>query len=108
MMYILFALGVVGAISHHAFYTSVAGSESNNQLHMLRYGAALAYLTKSSLVASIIIAFRQRIWATFRQKLLSMNAVDSLFAVMEDLSAVFNLEVFQHATVAVFLAIIVW
>ena len=108
MMYILFALGVAGAISHHAFYASLAGSEANNQLLMLRYGAALAYLTKASLAASVLLAFRQQIWATFRRKLLSITAVDSLFAATEDLNSMFNLEVFQRAKVAIFLATVVW
>jgi hypothetical protein len=75
---------------------------------MLRYGVTLAYLTKASLMASVVLAFRQQIWATFRSKLLSITAVDSLFAVMEDLSAIFNLEVFQRAKVAMFLAVVVW
>jgi len=108
MMYILFAFGVVGAISHHAFYNSLAGSEANNQLLMLRYGTALAYLTKASLMAFVILAFRQQIWATFRRKILSVTAVDSLFAVMEDLSVMFNLEIFQQAKVAMFLAVVFW
>jgi hypothetical protein len=108
MMYILFAFGVVGAISHHAFYASLAGSEANNQLLMLRYGTALAYLTKASFMASVVLAFRQQIWATFRRKLLSITAVDSLFAVMEDLSVMFNLEIFQQAKVAMFLAVVFW
>jgi hypothetical protein len=108
MMYILFALGVAGARSHHAFYISLDGSEVKDQLLMLRYGTALAYLTKASLMASVVLAYRQQIWATFRRKLLSITAVDSLFAVMEDLSAIFNLEVFQQAKVAMFLAVVVW
>ena len=107
-MYILYAVGIASAFSHHAFYSSLSGAEAQHQLLMLRYGAVLAYLTKTCLVSSVIWAFRQQIWDTFRRKLLSIAAIDSLFAAMEDLTAIINLEVFRNAKIAVFLAVVVW
>jgi hypothetical protein len=107
-MYVMFVLGVAGALSHHFFYDSLAGTEAHDQLGMLRYGAAIAYFTKAMLVASLLLAFRQQIWATFRRKSLTIDAVDGLFAVTEDFSAMLNLEVLKQAKVALFLASIIW
>jgi hypothetical protein len=108
LMYGFFAVGISGAVSHHAFYASLDGTEVREQLLMLRYGAALSYVAKAFLMASVVLAFRQQIWATVRRKLLSVDAIDSLFAVIEDPSAMRNLEVFKSAKVAMFLALVVW
>lgn len=108
MMYLLYVLGVGGALGHHAFYSSLAGTEAHSQLQMLRYGAAMAYFTKASLAASVVLAFRQQIWATFRRKFLSINAIDSLFSGIGDLDALLNLEVFQKAKAAIFLILLLW
>ncbi|KAF8851250.1 hypothetical protein BDZ45DRAFT_601661 [Acephala macrosclerotiorum] len=108
MMYLLYALGIGGALSHHAFYSSLAGTEAQSQLQMLRYGATIAYFTKASLAASVVLAFRQQIWATFRRKFLSINAIDSLFSGIGDLDALLNLEVFQKAKAAIFLILLLW
>jgi hypothetical protein len=108
MMYFFLALGIAAAFSHHFFYASLAGREAKNQLTMLRYGAALAYVTKASLIASVVLAYRQQIWATFRRKTLAVTTVDSLFAATEDVAAMFNLEVLLKAKVAMFMVAIVW
>jgi hypothetical protein len=84
-MYISLVLGVVGAIDHNTFYTSVNGSEATDQLRMLRYGAALVYLTKSLFATSIMLAFRRQIWETFHRNLLAITAIDDLFAASIDI-----------------------
>ncbi|XDG05898.1 hypothetical protein ABKA04_005513 [Annulohypoxylon sp. FPYF3050] len=75
---------------------------------MLRYGTILSFAAKAGLVAAIVIAFKQRIWTTVRSKFLSVAALDSLFAATEDMTALFNAEVFQRARIAMILAIFVW
>ncbi|KAL2759319.1 hypothetical protein ACRALDRAFT_1074342 [Sodiomyces alcalophilus JCM 7366] len=75
---------------------------------MLRYGAALSFVSKACLATSVILAFRQRVWLTVRRKVLSLSAVDSLFAAVDDLSAIVNPELFRHARIAILLAIYVW
>jgi hypothetical protein len=108
LMYGFFTIGIGGAAGHHAFYASLDGTEAREQLRMLRYGAALSYVAKAFLMASVVLAFRQQIWATVRRKLLSVGAIDSLFAVIEDPFAMLNLEVFKSAKIAMFLALVVW
>lgn len=64
-MVTLLILGVLGAVSHHLFYTSLDGKEANDQLQKIRYGTALAFFTKMTLAGSIVVGYRQRIWQTF-------------------------------------------
>uniref|UniRef100_L2FSB5 Formylmethionine deformylase-like protein n=1 Tax=Colletotrichum fructicola (strain Nara gc5) TaxID=1213859 RepID=L2FSB5_COLFN len=107
MYFFLFA-GIAFAMGHHFFYKHLDGSEATNQLRMLRYGAALSFLSKASLASAVILAFRQRVWMTVRRKMLTLAAVDSLFAAAEDMSAIFNFEVFKQARVAMVLALYIW
>ncbi|KAI8964458.1 hypothetical protein F5Y11DRAFT_355544 [Daldinia sp. FL1419] len=62
----------------------------------------------TGLAAAVVLAFKQRIWTTVRSKLLSVTALDSLFAATEDLSALHNLEVYKKAKVAMLLAAFAW
>jgi hypothetical protein len=107
-MYVFFVFGVLGAIGHHIFYHALAGREASNQLQMLRYGTVLAYFTKACLAGSIVIAFRQRLWMTLRSKTLYVSTIDGLFEVVEDLSALFSLEIWTRAKVAGLMALFVW
>jgi hypothetical protein len=108
MMYVCFIVGIAGATSHHFFYTSLRGKEAKDQILMLRYGTALAYITKASFAASVGLAYSQQIWATFRRKSLSVGAIDSLFTAHQDVSSLANMEIFRQAKLAVFLAVLVW
>jgi hypothetical protein len=107
-MYCLLILGIASAISHHAYYSHLNGQPARNQNTMLRYGTALAYITKASLVAATIFGFKQQIWATVRRKNIQISTIDSLFAAIDDPSALLNLEMATKAKIAFALAIIVW
>ncbi|ROT43789.1 hypothetical protein SODALDRAFT_47877 [Sodiomyces alkalinus F11] len=107
-MYFFLLAGVAFAMGHHVFYASLHGDLASDQLRMLRYGAALSFISKACLATSVILAFRQRVWLTVRRKVMSLGAVDSLFAAVDDLSAIVNPELFRHARVAILLAIYVW
>jgi hypothetical protein len=108
VMYFFLILGIAGAGGHHAFYQHLAGKPATNQNEMLRYGAALAYATKASLIAAVVFAYRQQIWATFRRKSLKMTTIDNLFAAVDDLSALFSLDMARMAKSALALAIMCW
>ncbi|QDS75597.1 hypothetical protein FKW77_006346 [Venturia effusa] len=75
---------------------------------MLRYGTALAYVTKASLVAAIIFGLKQQIWATFRRKNIQVSTIDSLFASVDDPHALLNLEMATKAKTAFALAVLIW
>lgn len=90
------------------FYASLDGRIADNQLAMLRYGTVLSFAAKAGFVAAVITAYRQRIWVTVRNKLLSVGALDSLFAATDDVSALWNMEIYKKAKLAMGLASLVW
>ncbi|KAH6892424.1 hypothetical protein B0T10DRAFT_483755 [Thelonectria olida] len=100
--------GIMFAIGHHLFYAGLDGQLARDQMRKRRYGTALAFLAKASLVTAVILAFRQRAWMMVRRKILSLGAVDSLFAAAEDLSALFNWEALRRAKLAMLLAAYIW
>lgn len=108
IMYFFFLFGLLCAVGHHIFYSTLDGKLADRQLEMLRYGTVLAFAAKAGLVAAVVTAFRQRIWLTVRSKLLSVAALDSLFAATDDVTAMWNVEVYRSATVAMALASFVW
>ncbi|KAK3323879.1 hypothetical protein B0T19DRAFT_443338 [Cercophora scortea] len=108
VMYELLLVGIVLAVSHHVFYSRLDKTPADDQLKMLRYGNMLAYATKSFLASAIIFAYRQQIWATVRRKNLQLGTIDSLFAAVDDIRAMVNLEFITQTKVALGLAIVVW
>jgi hypothetical protein len=104
----LFLLGVLGAITHHLFYASLHGRDARNQLEKVRYGTAMAVFTKATLVGSVVVAYRQRIWYTFRRKALSLAAIDGLFAVVDDPMGFLTWGIWRGAKVATAMACAVW
>ncbi|KAK6087206.1 hypothetical protein SCUP234_01837 [Seiridium cupressi] len=108
IMYIFLLFGFCCAVGHHLFYAALDRHIADNQLAMLRYGTILAFAAKAGFVAAVITAFRQRIWVTVRSKLLSVGALDSLFAATDDVSALWNVEIYQKARLAMLLAGVVW
>jgi hypothetical protein len=75
---------------------------------MVRYGTALAFFTKSTLVGSVVLSYRQRIWQTFRSKAMTIKAIDSLFTATEDPTKFASLEMLKNAKVATFMALACW
>ncbi|KAF2671813.1 hypothetical protein BT63DRAFT_180532 [Microthyrium microscopicum] len=108
IIYALLFIGIAGALSHHFLYASLVGKEASGQVKYVRAGTALSYLTKASLVAAVLVAYRQQVWATCSRKALSISAIDSLFSAGTDPFGLANLEIFSKAKIAVFLAAIAW
>ncbi|KAK7409268.1 hypothetical protein QQX98_008578 [Neonectria punicea] len=107
-MYCFLLIGILVAIGHHLFYNNLHGKDAVDQSAALRYGTFLAFLAKANFGTAIVLAFRQRAWMTVRHKILSLRAVDSLFASINDLSALFNWEAFSRAKLAMCFAIYLW
>lgn len=108
VMYLFLLFGFCCAVGHHLFYAALDGRPADNQIAMLRYGTVLAFAAKAGFAAAIVTAYKQRIWATVRNKLLSVGALDTLFAATDDLSALWNIEAYQRAKLAMVLAVVVW
>ncbi|KAI4594050.1 hypothetical protein KJ359_008591 [Pestalotiopsis sp. 9143b] len=108
IMFVFLLFGLLAAVGHHIFYSTLDGRVADNQVTMLRYGTILAFAAKAGFVAATVTAFRQRLWVTVRNKLLSVGALDSLFAATSDVSALWNKEIYQKAKIAMLLAALVW
>ena len=105
----LFITGVLGAIGHHMFYAHLNGQQATNQLTMVRYGTALAFFTKSTLVSTVIVCYRRRIWHTLRSKAMTINGIDGLFSATEDPTMFFsNWEMIRNGKLAALMAICSW
>ncbi|KAF1993136.1 hypothetical protein P154DRAFT_450986 [Amniculicola lignicola CBS 123094] len=104
----LFLVGVGSGIGHHFFYAHLDGKVAKDQLTMIRYGTAMAYLMKSCLVGSVLLCYRQRIWHTFRTRALTIRAIDGLFTATEDLNQFRKWEMIKNAKLATFMAVCTW
>ncbi|KAK3687796.1 hypothetical protein B0T22DRAFT_498103 [Podospora appendiculata] len=107
-MYVFFVFGVACAVAHHVFYYSLNDKPATDQVQMLRYGTILAFAAKAGLSAAVVSAYRQRVWTTVRRRLMSVAALDSLFAATEDLIALWNWELIKTARIAILLSAFVW
>jgi hypothetical protein len=105
----LFVAGVVGAVGHHLFYAHLNGKPATEQLKMVRYGTALAFFVKSTLVSTVIVCYRQRIWHTLRRKAMTINGIDGLFSATEDPTMFFlNWEMIRNGKLATLMAVCSW
>jgi hypothetical protein len=105
----LFFAGVAAAVGHHYFYAHLNGQPAIEQLKMVRYGTALAFFVKSTLVGTVIMCNRQRIWYTFRRKAMTINGIDGLFSATEDPTQFFlNWEMIRMGKLATLMAACSW
>ncbi|KAF4877639.1 hypothetical protein CGCSCA1_v003203 [Colletotrichum siamense] len=109
-MYFFLVIGLGFAIGHHAYYKSLENTlvYNDEQLTTLRYGTALAFAAKASMVAAVLLAFREQIWATFSTKFLRVTTLNNMFAAPETPLSLLNLEFLWKAKIAAALAIYCW
>lgn len=107
-MYICFIFGILCAVGHHIFYTTLDGQVAENQSEMLRYGTLLAYGAKAGFSAAVVSAFKQRVWVTVRSRFMSIKGLDSMFAAAEDMVAMLDFEFLRDAKAAYALALFAW
>ncbi|KAF8474806.1 hypothetical protein BDZ91DRAFT_711782 [Kalaharituber pfeilii] len=105
----VFIAGLVGALGHHIFYSTLDGRESENQLSMVRIGTAFAFFVKANLVGAVVLAYRQRIWVDMRESPMKIKVIDALFGVIEDPTFFFtNPQMLKQAKLASLLAAATW
>lgn len=107
-MFLFGIFGIACAVGHHAWYASLHGKKAERQLEYIRYGTFLAFAAKAGLSASIVTAYRLRVWTTVRTRLMSVQALDSMFAATEDMTAFFNWEFISRAKTVAALVAFVW
>lgn len=106
-----FLTGIIFAISHHLYYSSMQGRlvySSSQQEWALRIGNAFAFLVKTSFASTIGVAYIQHLFTVFKKRSLSVDALDSAFG---GTTSIFNLaswELFVNVRGGFFLALIIW
>lgn len=106
----LFWLGFAGAVAHHCAYSFVDGkpTASYSQTWVTRIGNGCAYVVHTALVASVGIAYIQRVWRSVRRKALSVSSIDGLFSLLRDPKEFFKGEILLKAKLAVIVALLTW
>ncbi|KAF7540297.1 hypothetical protein G7054_g1522 [Neopestalotiopsis clavispora] len=107
-MYGLLLLGSGFAIGHHQYYLSLHGTPADDQVYKMRYGTVLAFLTKASLVAAVIAAFRQRLWTSLASAPPALETLDCIAAAPNDLLAAFNPDILRKSKIVVLMAWFSW
>lgn len=111
LMCCLLVLGVGCGIAHHAFNSYLDGraTSSFDQAWAIRIGTALAMAVKTALLASMGMAFAQRVWRSVRQNTMTVKALDSLFGAFSgDPRSLFQGDLYRSARLALLLAVVGW
>lgn len=104
-------LGVVLAIVHHRFYSSLNGrivASQNQQEWNIRIGTGLAILIKMFLAASVGLTYTQVLWRTLKKQQVKVQGIDAMFSVVYNAFAFANGELWHKSFSLVVLAAIVW
>ncbi|KAF9876655.1 hypothetical protein CkaCkLH20_06063 [Colletotrichum karsti] len=109
-MYLFLLVGICFAIGHHVYYRSLEKMivYNDEQLTTLRYGTALAFAAKASLVAAVLLAFREQIWYTCSTKFLRVTTLNDMFAAPETPLSLLNLEFLWKAKIPAALVLYCW
>jgi hypothetical protein len=111
LMFYCLLCGVVLAIAHHFYYSSLnrkVTTSSNHQQWAIRSGTAFAFLTISFFRAAVTVAYVQLLWHVLRRKALRVVDVDSLFSIVSDITAFLTTGIYTSAMVALPLAMVIW
>jgi hypothetical protein len=108
----LLLLGLLPALAQHLFYSYIDGLSPEGfiveQKWVIRIGTALAYLFKTSLVATTAVVFYHRSWYSFRRQAMSVRGLDAVFGVFENPFWFLTREMLVKTKVAAVLALMSW
>ncbi|KAK4184989.1 hypothetical protein QBC35DRAFT_390507 [Podospora australis] len=107
-MILLGLIGLLGALGHHLYNDSLSGSPVVNAQWPQRWGVALAFFVKMTLVGSVQMAFKQRAWLTVKKRSFRVKTLDSIFHSCQDPAGFFNKELFTGAFFPALMALLVW
>lgn len=103
------SLGVLVSLGHHLAYQRLDGQPqsifSQGWAHNL--GSAAAFLIKTSFTLTILLAFQEALWFSFRRKAIKISLIDKLFTLSSN-PASFLSTAFVDAPLPTMLAIFAW
>ncbi|KPM43804.1 hypothetical protein AK830_g2725 [Neonectria ditissima] len=103
--------GTLLAVGHHLFYASLDGqivTSSEQQVWNLRIGTGLAFLVKACLTAAAGLAYTQLLWYTLRSQEISLNGIDAVFSVVNNIYGFATGEIWIRSPALVLIASIMW
>lgn len=114
-------LGVVFAISHHAFYNSLAGKpiptgnvfnhqgvRLSTQQFNIAVGNTFAFLVKACLSAAISVAYVQLFWQTILRQSQRISTVDTIFDSLTNVFALMAVRTWWTHPLLFFLFLTAW
>ncbi|KAF4624735.1 hypothetical protein G7Y89_g13434 [Cudoniella acicularis] len=115
--FMLAGLGL--AIIHHFYYASLRDSEAlsdtglyiwntGSQEWKIRYGTALAFVSKTAMAAAISYAYQEHLWRTLQKKAITIRGLDAASIVLDNLSSLFNAEYISKAKIGAVLVVLTW
>ncbi|KAH7156799.1 hypothetical protein EDB81DRAFT_787984 [Dactylonectria macrodidyma] len=104
-------LGLLLAVGHHLFYNSIDGKvveSSDQQVWNLRVGTGMAFVVKASLTAAAGMAYTQLLWHTLRSQEISLDGIDAVFSVVNNVYGFTTLEIWLRCPALVCIAFMMW
>ena len=111
---VTFVFGLVCAIGHHIFYSSLDGKLVDNELSSqqinIAIGTAFAFLLRASLSVSVGVSYWQVFWrkVLYRGKALPVAHLDSLAGSLASIFDLLNLRVLLAYRSLALLAVLSW
>jgi hypothetical protein len=111
LMSISLLAGIALALIHHFFYEHWSGKAVQSdaqQRWIIRAGTAFAFCFRTSLSVAASTAFVQHMWLCLQSGPHKIRQVDSMFAMLSSVPALFNLKLWARLPVLLFMALIYW
>lgn len=83
-------------------------TETMSQSWLTAISVGLAFIFKACITYSLLIAFSQRLWLTYREKPLKGAYIDTLFSTPTNLYSLLNINVIRLAPITWTMALICW
>jgi len=107
-MVLLGIAGFAGALAHHLYNASLDGTPVEDAQWPQRWGVALAFFVKMTLVGAVQIAVKQRAWLSVKKRGFKVKTLDSIFHACYDPLEFLNRELFLGAFFPALLSVLVW
>lgn len=107
----LLVAGVLFAIGHHSYYSSLNKEripDAQAPSRAVMAGILLALLSKFCLLAALGMARVEVVWSSFSRRSFSVEAIDGVFESTSNLLRLTKPEVLGRAKMATLLAVIYW
>ncbi|KAF4631466.1 hypothetical protein G7Y89_g6667 [Cudoniella acicularis] len=115
----LLLAGLGFAMIHHFYYASLEGTEAlpstglrgwntGSQEWKVRYGTALAFVSKTTIAAAISLAYEEHLWKTLQKKAITIKGLDAAFLAFNNIVSLFNFEYIRNVKLGFALALLSW